>query len=398
MDDWFDIADFAKWLREPVDAPEGGLAIPFPDELDRLLGAVRVTERTDDAEHGEFWSVYAHSFTDENSGRFSAVLRIEPRPDHAHVVTEGLRLALRSDDGICYLAADATDHRGQIWFRDLPPGRYCAVSDKTQLYSMGESSTLTCSRAAAASIQEDLLSFYAEDRRIRVHVERSSKTGRAVLTVCTGSQDLANTTVQFIIGGILGEMLLKPTGGPMQWESSRELGLRFSDAVDCVPCFSVVLRTGRGTATLVQDLRDGDDAARDSAVEALGKIGSEEAVVALIQALQDERNTVRVRVADALGRIGSQQATLALVQILRDEDDSVRKSAVEALGKIGSEEVVPALIQALKDAAAGVRSGAASSLGRIGSALAVPALERALETEKDTLVRVRLTEALQSFL
>lgn len=53
--------------------------------------------------------------------------------------------------------------------------------------------------------------------------------------------------------------------------------------------------------------------------------------------------------------------------LLTDLDPSVRSSAAEALGKIGSEEAVPALVQALNDVSTPVRQKAAEALGRICS-------------------------------
>lgn len=52
--------------------------------------------------------------------------------------------------------------------------------------------------------------------------------------------------------------------------------------------------------------------------------------------------------------------------LLTDKDSSVRCSAAEALGKIGSENAVPSLIEALNDSDGNVRQKVAEALGKIG--------------------------------
>jgi hypothetical protein len=245
MDDAFDVEKFAEWLKEPIDVSEGQREILFPDELNVLCEALRVTETVDAAQHGEYWSVFAHSFADENGDRFSIVLRIQPRSDQTDTSIEGLRVALRSDEGIYYLATDVTDHRGQVWFRDLPAGCYCAIPDRRQLYGRADSSSTTYSRAAAASIQEDLLSLYASDRRVRVDLERSDEGG-AVLTISTDAGDLANAEVQYGVGETQGTLTLASGRVPGLWEASRRLDLKFSEMAGCVPQIRVVSKsTGR---------------------------------------------------------------------------------------------------------------------------------------------------------
>jgi len=56
---------------------------------------------------------------------------------------------------------------------------------------------------------------------------------------------------------------------------------------------------------------------------------------------------VRWQAADALGEIGSPQAVEALITALKDknENNSVRRKAAKALGKIGTPEILAKLIQ-----------------------------------------------------
>jgi len=100
---------------------------------------------------------------------------------------------------------------------------------------------------------------------------------------------------------------------------------------------------------LIQALEDEDSSVRDSAAEALGKIGSEASVPALIQALQDKDFLIRDSAAEALCQIGSEAAIAGLIQALQDEDFSVRTSVANLLDQIDPEASIPALIQALED-------------------------------------------------
>ena len=125
----------------------------------------------------------------------------------------------------------------------------------------------------------------------------------------------------------------------------------------------------------LEEALQGEDASvRWRAAEALGLIGSEQAIPALTTALQHEKAFVRQRAAEALGKIGSAQAILALTTALQHEDASVRWPAAEALGLIGSAQAIPALTTALQHEEAFVRRQAAEALGKIGSAQAIPAL------------------------
>jgi len=58
---------------------------------------------------------------------------------------------------------------------------------------------------------------------------------------------------------------------------------------------------------------------------------------------------VREAAAEALGEIGSKEAIPHLREALKDKDRDVRKAAAKALGEIGSKEAVPHLRKALKD-------------------------------------------------
>ncbi|HBY81548.1 MAG TPA: hypothetical protein DEG47_32200, partial [Cyanobacteria bacterium UBA11148] len=168
--------------------------------------------------------------------------------------------------------------------------------------------------------------------------------------------------------------------------------------------------------------------------EALGKIGSNVAIVALLQLLEDANPNVRKsaakgirkalltnikseatiatliklakhhdfnmrwRVAEALGKIGSNTAIPILLKLVQDSDvkdtyHTVRKMAAKALGKIGSNTAIPSLLKMLEDANSGVRESVAEALGEIGSDTAIPGLLKLVGDSKSK-VRASAAEAL----
>ncbi|MDP8233546.1 MAG: HEAT repeat domain-containing protein [Candidatus Saelkia tenebricola] len=92
-----------------------------------------------------------------------------------------------------------------------------------------------------------------------------------------------------------------------------------------------------------------DEAIRDRAAEALGKIGSARSVEPLITLLNDKNYMVRISAAEALGKIRDERAVEPLIQIMTDENYNVRMSAAKALSKIGDERALEYTITLLKD-------------------------------------------------
>jgi HEAT repeat protein len=104
---------------------------------------------------------------------------------------------------------------------------------------------------------------------------------------------------------------------------------------------------------------------RRNAAEALGKIGSDKAVVHLSAALEDRNGYVRSTVAEALDRISSGKVVVPLIATLKDRDSYVRRKAAKALVKIDSGKAVAPLIATLKDDDYDTRSKAAKALVKI---------------------------------
>ncbi len=106
-------------------------------------------------------------------------------------------------------------------------------------------------------------------------------------------------------------------------------------------------------------------------LEYRGALGEEEeAIDALVALLKDKKSDVRDSAADALGKLGNSSQTVldALVALLKDEDSWVRWRAADDLGNLGnsSQTVLDALVALLKDEYSGVRRRAALALGNLG--------------------------------
>ena len=134
---------------------------------------------------------------------------------------------------------------------------------------------------------------------------------------------------------------------------------------------------------LIKALEDKQSHIKNAVIRSLVKIG-QPAIQSLIEALGDENVSVRISAVDALGQIGGPQAVEALIKALGDEAISVQRSVAMILGQIGDPQAVQPLIETLedKDGDAGVRQRAARSLGQIGDQRAVQPLIKALEDKQ----------------
>ncbi|MCP4698356.1 MAG: HEAT repeat domain-containing protein, partial [Gammaproteobacteria bacterium] len=142
--------------------------------------------------------------------------------------------------------------------------------------------------------------------------------------------------------------------------------------------------------------KDQDVNVRNSAAQALGALGSLEALPALTAALKDQSSSVRKRAVQALEALGSLEALPALTAVLKDQSGSVRKRAAQALGALGSLEALSALTVALKlkNQNGWVRDSVVQALGMLGSPKALLALTAVLKKDQDNNVRKHAARAL----
>ncbi|MEQ9548065.1 MAG: HEAT repeat domain-containing protein [Coleofasciculus sp. G3-WIS-01] len=149
----------------------------------------------------------------------------------------------------------------------------------------------------------------------------------------------------------------------------------------------------RAIPALLKFVEHSDYSVRISAADSLGKIGSERAISGLLKLVEDSDSDVCWRAADALGDIGSERAIPSLLKLMEHSDSDVCSSAAYALGKIGSERAIPGLLKLVEHSDFSVRWRAADALGDIGSERAIPGLLKLIE-HSDFSVRSSATEAL----
>ncbi|MEN8195702.1 MAG: HEAT repeat domain-containing protein [Pseudomonadota bacterium] len=155
---------------------------------------------------------------------------------------------------------------------------------------------------------------------------------------------------------------------------------------------------------ILEQLDSGDSKSRQLAARVLGNIGylEIEAEDALVAALEDSEPGVRAAALSALVQTGAElpEGSIAkLAEFLTARDAETRADAVLALGQLGPEaaEAVSAIEIALADESSDIRHSAAWALGNMGEeqgARAVPPLATVLETDTDADVRAQAAWAL----
>jgi HEAT repeat protein len=108
-------------------------------------------------------------------------------------------------------------------------------------------------------------------------------------------------------------------------------------------------------------------------VETLGMMGRPRAVEAIAHQLEMQDRGLRMVAVEALGNFGHMGVNY-LLEVLEENSVPMKRRAVQALGKIGSTDAVPYLIPLLKHKDVYIRGYAARSLGQIGDPVAVKAL------------------------
>ena len=144
----------------------------------------------------------------------------------------------------------------------------------------------------------------------------------------------------------------------------------------------------RSLASLMEELKSGDAAARYAAALELARIGDASTAVALIKTLSDTDYRVRRSAIYGLSWMQSREAVPALMKLLQSSDDVwMRRRAAQALGQIGDAQALEGLVAAARtDADAHVRNNAILSLGWLGDGGAVaPLLEIAGQALQGTL-------------
>ncbi|BFU95008.1 MAG: hypothetical protein NTNFB02_17300 [Nitrospira sp.] len=94
----------------------------------------------------------------------------------------------------------------------------------------------------------------------------------------------------------------------------------------------------------------------------------DEAVTILLALLRDHSADTRETAAEALGKIGDQTAALPVADLLKDESPAVRRAAARALGRLGASsgnDVMPRLVGVLSDPQESVRQAGVLAIGEL---------------------------------
>jgi len=122
---------------------------------------------------------------------------------------------------------------------------------------------------------------------------------------------------------------------------------------------------------LIAALKDESASVREISAQALGNIGSKDAVEPLIAAFDDKSDLVRLEIVKALVKMKDERAITPLVKSLADTN--LRQDAANALAEINKPELVS---KALDDNNSGLRPAQPYEAGEIYASLGSAYLQR----------------------
>ena len=126
---------------------------------------------------------------------------------------------------------------------------------------------------------------------------------------------------------------------------------------------------------------------RATAVSALGRSKSAQAVDVIAAQLKHEDARVRANAVEALSELSWPQLPEACHKLLHDRNDRVRVNSAIALWKSGHQEVFSELEKMSRDRSRWVRSSAVFALGRIQDSQGTPILLKILHDQEDIVYR-----------
>ena len=127
----------------------------------------------------------------------------------------------------------------------------------------------------------------------------------------------------------------------------------------------------RAFLPLCKALHDSDWFVREAVIEALGALGDYRAVEPLYHALENRHWYSSESVIKAFVEMG-ESAVKPLCQQIQTDNGRAKKYAIEALGEIGSIEALETLCATLHDESKTIRAYAATSLAKIGDSNTLP--------------------------
>ena len=167
-------------------------------------------------------------------------------------------------------------------------------------------------------------------------------------------------------------------------EDNREL------AAEALGALRAAIAVGALAAAASEDL---EDDVRREAIRALGAIGTDEAGERLLSMVEEPE--LREQVVRALGRFAYRPSVTALIGVYdADPESDVARDALEALARIGAEEARGTFYHELGSDDARRREFAAEGIGRIGDPALVDGMIRDFLREEDRRVQLAFCFAL----
>lgn len=143
---------------------------------------------------------------------------------------------------------------------------------------------------------------------------------------------------------------------------------------------------------IIPFLTSSSTTALNYAIDILSQIGGD-GIDAILDLLNSKDHDVRKFGCDILGNLHYRESVYELLELLNDPHINVAIAAGEALGKLGNAEAVPHLIRLLRHPDTWMRCIAAEALGKIGDSRAVDAL-LAIPADEEPIVLYSVIKAL----
>jgi HEAT repeat protein len=243
--------------------------------------------------------------------------------------------------------------------------------------------------AAVDQLLEMADSSAPSTREAAIEALGSSSSTRAIDRVIGGLAD-SNANVRAAAVRALGESASERAVAALMTVMRDESGtLRSQASVSLARLGPVAL------PKLVDALRDSKPSVRQLAAEALGDIGSREAVAPLVRLIETDTSGARLEAIAALGKIGEPSAIEPILSVQRSGSVAVRRKAIGALAQFRDKRAVEALTLALADQNEEVRQSAAAGLGEVGDQRSVAQLERLADKDASQDVRTAAAQAIQ---
>jgi HEAT repeat protein len=142
-------------------------------------------------------------------------------------------------------------------------------------------------------------------------------------------------------------------------------------------------------------LNDPSPRVREQAAQKLGDLEDKESAPLMAALLADPDSSTRRRAVQALEATDATEYTGDLGRCLvSDGEARVREEAAQALGRLGSPEAVSFLVEALGDSSEAVRGEAITALGELAATSAIPQL-RAIYDQNPGRYRLRIVRVLE---